>query len=47
MIESDYLLNLDRVGDPNERDACELDCSSSGCIAVTEFCKNDNKISDH
>ena len=43
MKESDYLVNLDTDGDPNERYACELDFSGSGCIAVMECSKNGKK----
>jgi hypothetical protein len=46
MKESDYLVNLDRDGDRNKRYAYELDCSVSGCIAVTECCKKLQKFSD-
>jgi hypothetical protein len=44
MKESDFLVNLDRDGVPNERYFCELDCSGSGCTAFTECCRNRKKF---
>jgi hypothetical protein len=43
MKESDYVVNLDRHCDPNDKYAYELDRSGSGWIAFKEYCKNGKK----